>query len=201
MTHDSGSISGCLHRKYSSHIMARLPRQTRGPLCWNAGRVVEGTGEEQRVFGQMWSNTTRSHSEKGQNSTDDHESKKQEPAGTIITFSEKDPDIEDNEASNIANDDTSKGLYKVEIPIRMPDMGEGENRILKWYKRPGDWIKRNDILCDIQTPDFTFGLVTEDECDAVMGEIFYEASADNAVDDEAIICYIFHEGDTDSDAT
>ena len=149
----------------------------------------------------MLSNTTRNHSEKGQNSTDNDGSKKQELAGATITFSEKDLDIEDDEASTKVNDDTGKGLYKVEIPIRMPDMGEGENKILKWYKRPGDWIKRNDILCDIQTPDFTFGLVTEDECDAVMGEIFYEASADNAVDDEAIICCILHEGDTDIDAT
>eukprot|EP00980_Cylindrotheca_fusiformis_P031265 scaffold26097_cov108-Cylindrotheca_fusiformis.AAC.1 len=74
----------------------------------------------------------------------------------------------------------------------MPDMGEGnDNLIEKWYKQPGDVIKKNDILCDISTPDFTFGMVTEDEFDAIMGEIHVQEG--ERADDEAPICTIYHQ--------
>jgi hypothetical protein len=81
--------------------------------------------------------------------------------------------------------------YTVKIIVHMPDMGEGDNnKIEQWYKQPGDVIKRNDVLCDITTPDFTFGMVTEDEEDAIMGEIHVPAG--ETADDSAPICTIWH---------
>lgn len=87
--------------------------------------------------------------------------------------------------------DGDRALYTVPIAINMPDMGDGDDNLVEeWFKQPGDIIKRNDILCDITTPDFTFGMVTEDECDAIMGEIY--VSAGEACPDNAKICTIYH---------
>ena len=51
-------------------------------------------------------------------------------------------------------------LYTEEIKVKMPDMGEGQGRILQWFKQEGDVVVRRDILCDIETDDFTFGMVS-----------------------------------------
>ena len=85
----------------------------------------------------------------------------------------------------------SKEEYTVEVKIDMPDMGDGDdNTIETWYKQPGDIIKFNDVLCDISTPDFTFGMVIEDEEDAIMGEILVQAG--ETADDDAPICITYH---------
>jgi hypothetical protein len=83
--------------------------------------------------------------------------------------------------------------YTVPIVVKMPDMSDDDDDqsvIEKWYKQPGDIIKRNDILCDIATPAFTFGMVTEDEDDAIMGDI-HVMEGDSAVDNSPI-CTIYH---------
>ena len=118
-----------------------------------------------------------------------------QPPGTAsITFDETEDD------SATPNEETHppeslKGeveSYTVEVVVRMPDMGEGDNnKIETWYKKPGDIIKRNDILCDITTPDFTFGMVTEDEFDAIMGEIHVPEG--QVAEDDAPICTILHQ--------
>ena len=90
--------------------------------------------------------------------------------------------------------------YTVPIVIKMPDVldsDEEHNTIEKWYKEPGDVIKPNDLLCDIATPAFTFGMVTEDEEDAIMGEI-HVPEGDMARDDAAI-CTIYHMPDEKSE--
>lgn len=85
-----------------------------------------------------------------------------------------------------------RSQYTEEIKVRMPDMGEGEGKVLEWYKKEGDVIKRGDILCDIETPDFTFGMETEDEGYAIMGKILVEAPSE-AVKDGEVICILLHE--------
>lgn len=78
----------------------------------------------------------------------------------------------------------------------MPDMSEKDdlhNTIEEWFKLPGDIVKRNDVLCDITTPEFTFGMVTDDEEDAIMGDILVEAGEMCA--DNAPICIILHKPD------
>ena len=73
----------------------------------------------------------------------------------------------------------------------MPDMGEGKGKILKWYKKEGDIIRRSDILCDIETPDFTFGVETTDEDVAIMGKILVDAPSE-PVDDGEELCILWH---------
>lgn len=81
--------------------------------------------------------------------------------------------------------------YTNKIPVRMPDMGQGHGKILRWYVAPGDVVLREDVLCDIETPDFVFGMETEDEHPAIMGEILVQAPS-GEVKDEDIICYLLH---------
>lgn len=92
--------------------------------------------------------------------------------------------------------------YQRKVPVRMPDMGEGGGKILRWYKQPGDVILREDVLCDIETPDFVFGMETEDEHPAIMGEIFFDAPSET-IDDDVIICHLMHPstGDDKEDGT
>ncbi|KAG7358013.1 dienelactone hydrolase family protein [Nitzschia inconspicua] len=128
------------------------------------------------------------------------EEQQQQPHGTAkISFAETDENETVHEQDDVPHHPVTslKGgdpaAYTVPIVIKMPDMSEEDdkNNVLeKWYKQPGDVIKRNDVLCDITTPDFTFGMVTEDEDDAVMGEIHVdegETAADNTP-----ICTIYH---------
>jgi hypothetical protein len=62
-----------------------------------------------------------------------------------------------------------KSMFTQEIQIKMPEMGEGKGRVVKWYKEEGDVIQRGDVLCDIETPDFTFGMEIDDEELGIVG--------------------------------
>mmetsp|Transcript_20197 Transcript_20197/g.49543 ORF Transcript_20197/g.49543 Transcript_20197/m.49543 type:complete len:247 (+) Transcript_20197:163-903(+) len=106
-----------------------------------------------------------------------------------------------NEAKHDPEDlDGDRENFTKPIVINMPDMNDDNliSTIEKWYKEPGDVIKRNDILCDIATPDFTFGMVTEDVFDAIMGE-HHVKEGESAVDN-APICTIYHQPEPDADA-
>lgn len=82
-------------------------------------------------------------------------------------------------------------IFVEEVKIYMPDVGAENGKIIKWYFNTGDLVKRNDVLCDIETPDFSFGMVTDDDCDAMMGEILVEADSD-PVEVSSVICTVFH---------
>lgn len=70
---------------------------------------------------------------------------------------------------------TDKSKFTHEVKVEMPDIGDQEGgAIEKWYKQPGDIIHRDDVICDIRTESFTFGMVTDDDFDSVMGEILVE---------------------------
>lgn len=124
-----------------------------------------------------------------------------QPHGTAtVSFVEFDDDHPANYQDDAAPKhpiDSLKGgdpsAYTQPVVIRMPDMSEDDdihNTVEKWYKQPGDVIKRNDVLCDITTPDFTFGMVTEDEEDSIMGEIHVEEG--RSVPDHTPICTVYH---------
>jgi pyruvate/2-oxoglutarate dehydrogenase complex dihydrolipoamide acyltransferase (E2) component len=99
-------------------------------------------------------------------------------------------DVESKPSSSVDIDlDVSE--FTEEIKVNMPDMGEGEGKVLKWYKKEGDIVLREDVLCDIQTDDFVFGLQTEDEHPAIMGRILVEAPSENVKDGERL-CYLLH---------
>jgi hypothetical protein len=127
-----------------------------------------------------------------------------EPGTASITFvdDQAEPNTDRHAESTLEGDDRS--LYNVEIKIRMPDMGEGsggsDNKVVKWYKQTGDIIKRNDILCDIETPDFSFGMVTEDEFDSIMGEIYVKEGPE-FVKNGTVICNVWHQGEPGEEET
>lgn len=83
--------------------------------------------------------------------------------------------------------------FTQEIPVKMPDLGNsaGTSKVVKWYFAPGDVIQRGDVLCDIETPDFTFGMETDDEELGVLGEISVETGV--PVPDNEVICILYHE--------
>lgn len=69
--------------------------------------------------------------------------------------------------------DTSK--YTHEVKVQMPDIGDQIGGAIEtWYKQPGDIIHRDEVICDIRTEEFTFGMMTDDDFDSVMGEILVE---------------------------
>jgi hypothetical protein len=82
-------------------------------------------------------------------------------------------------------------LYTREMPIRMPNMGKYDAKVVRWYKQEGDPVEFNDVLCDIVTEDFTFGMVNEEENTALMGEITVPAGPDR-IHDGDLLCTLMH---------
>lgn len=111
----------------------------------------------------------------------------------IIKSDDDDKNEHDDDDDGVANLPHPLEHYTTPIVVRMPDMSNDDddnNTVDKWYKQPGDVVHRNDVLCDIGTPDFTFGMVTDDEDDAVMGELHVEEGT--KVKDGTPICTIYH---------
>jgi pyruvate/2-oxoglutarate dehydrogenase complex dihydrolipoamide acyltransferase (E2) component len=83
----------------------------------------------------------------------------------------------------------------------MPDMTVGDsvaaggnkgNRILKWHKGEGDLVRYQDLLCDVETSDFSFGMECEDEYDQIVGKILVPAPS-GPVPAGQVICTLLHE--------
>lgn len=97
----------------------------------------------------------------------------------------------DGSSDDGKDDEIDRSLYTEKVPVRMPEISDFDCKIVEWHKQPGDIIRREDILCDIETPDFTFGMETDDEHLAIMGEIHVEAPSD-AVPHHTVICTLLH---------
>lgn len=82
------------------------------------------------------------------------------------------------------NVDRSKFTH--EVKVSMPDLGDSDimddddafGVVDKWYKKEGDVIKQDDVICDIRTKLFTFGMMTDDDYDSIMGEILVPEGSD-----------------------
>uniref|UniRef100_A0A7S2VXX3 Lipoyl-binding domain-containing protein n=1 Tax=Eucampia antarctica TaxID=49252 RepID=A0A7S2VXX3_9STRA len=85
-----------------------------------------------------------------------------------------------------------KTKFTEKIEIKVPDLGEEKAQVEKWYKKEGDFIQTNDILCDISTELFTFGMSVDDECDGIMGEIIAPVQSEPLTPGQ-LLCYILHE--------
>lgn len=48
-------------------------------------------------------------------------------------------------------DITDRSKYTDEVKIRMPDIGDGKGKILRWFRNEGDIVRYEDVLCDIET--------------------------------------------------
>mmetsp|Transcript_36078 Transcript_36078/g.107910 ORF Transcript_36078/g.107910 Transcript_36078/m.107910 type:complete len:228 (-) Transcript_36078:2569-3252(-) len=93
------------------------------------------------------------------------------------------------------DDEMDRSKFTREEKFRMPDMGEAgeeDGEVVKWYKKEGDIIRRGDILCDVKTELFEFGMQSDDEQVTVMGEILVLAG-DEPVEPGEVLCKILHE--------
>ncbi len=113
--------------------------------------------------------------------------------------SKKDEEEEGDEVVMIYGDrpeyesSSDKSKYTHEVKVEMPDIGDLKGGIIeKWYKQPGDVIHRDDAICDIRTESFTFGMVTDDDFDSIMGEILVEEES-GMVDPGTVIFTTFSE--------
>ena len=193
----------------SKRVLLPTTRRTTKKLspCLSTRRTLltsySGSEETCHAERSLSSFVARNFSGKPQNDDQEIENKKEEEeeeipvatqAGTAtLSFDEKDGS-EPNTASH--SDSTLKGdrsEYTVPIDIHMPDMLEHSdvNVLQKWYIQEGDIVRRNDILCDIETPDFTFGLVCEDEFDSIVQELVVPAGRE-PVPDGKVICVLVH---------
>jgi Biotin-requiring enzyme len=136
---------------------------------------------------RLWFSSSMGSSSKDEKGTNEEASavEKDGKDDSIITPPES------TTVDNIENVDDLTKKFTVPVEIRMPDMSAGhENTVEEWFKKPGDIIKYNDVLCDIATQDFTFGLSMDDDHDALMGEIHVEAGA--KAPDGTPICTVYH---------
>jgi hypothetical protein len=100
--------------------------------------------------------------------------------------------------SSALEDIIDRSKYTDPIPIPMPDLGTSHGNspdryslVKEWFFQKGDIIQHEDVLCDIQTPDFTFGMETDDEGITIMGDILVPAG--QPVPDGTVLCYTLHE--------
>ncbi len=68
------------------------------------------------------------------------------------------------------------------IDVVMPKMGESvqEGKIIKWHKKPGDQVKRDDVLCDIATDKVDTEVPSAEE--GTLAEILVKEGETVAVD-------------------
>jgi pyruvate/2-oxoglutarate dehydrogenase complex dihydrolipoamide acyltransferase (E2) component len=85
-----------------------------------------------------------------------------------------------------------RSRFTTAVEVKMPDMGSPSNKILRWHKAEGDVVRTDDVLCDIETPDFVFGMECEDDGLQIMGSILVEAPS-GAVPVNQVICTLLHE--------
>eukprot|EP00559_Dactyliosolen_fragilissimus_P003577 CAMPEP_0184864224 /NCGR_PEP_ID=MMETSP0580-20130426/14152_1 /TAXON_ID=1118495 /ORGANISM="Dactyliosolen fragilissimus" /LENGTH=133 /DNA_ID=CAMNT_0027362917 /DNA_START=161 /DNA_END=562 /DNA_ORIENTATION=- len=86
--------------------------------------------------------------------------------------------------------DVSK--YTSDYFLKLPDLGEEGGKISKWYKQEGELIKQDDVLCDIETELFTFGMDYDDDCLGIMGKILEPEGSDKLKPGQPL-CIILHE--------
>mmetsp|Transcript_24626 Transcript_24626/g.53101 ORF Transcript_24626/g.53101 Transcript_24626/m.53101 type:complete len:212 (+) Transcript_24626:182-817(+) len=98
--------------------------------------------------------------------------------------------------------DIDRSKFTHEVKVSMPDMGDSDlggddadalGVVDKWYKEEGDIIKRDDVICDIRTKVFTFGMMTDDDYDSIMGKILIPEESD-PVKPGTVICITLNEG-------
>ena len=168
----SRSVSGCLERR--GH---KLPSRFRVRHYPSPG-----------ISGSAFSRHFGGRSE----SRDDESEAKPGPMKVTIANEQAGENL-GNDSETPAHDiDLDRSLYTKEVKVRMPEMDEYDARILKWYKKEGDVVLRDDSLCDIATDSFDFTMQTEDEHPAIMGPILVPASETEIVPDDTVICILLH---------
>ncbi|CAB9505931.1 expressed unknown protein [Seminavis robusta] len=88
-----------------------------------------------------------------------------------------------------------RSQFLEEVKVFMPDVSEDGCIISKWYHQKGDVIKKEARLCDVESPDFEFTMTMDDDCDAIMGDIFVEVHSKERVKGNTVVCTVFHPRD------
>ena len=60
-----------------------------------------------------------------------------------------------------------------------------------WYKKEGDIVRTADVLCDIQTPEFVFGMQIDDDEIGLLKTIHVQEG--EKVPDRTTLCTIYHQ--------
>jgi hypothetical protein len=174
--------------------------------------VASATNNFNSIFGGSSSTSKRlmstSSTTTDKNSKGEEQEKEQEeqPSGDTITGSitfaaETDGEYlskEENEQSvdggiDINNIDYS--LYTEPIIIEMPQLddvgGDTTNCYIdEWYKKEGDIIYSGDVICDISSPDFIFGMQIDDDGTGILKKIHLKENI--KVPDHTPICTIYY---------
>ena len=93
-------------------------------------------------------------------------------------------------------EDIDYSLYTEPIIIEMPqldDISDDKTNcyIEEWYKKENDIIYSQDVICDISTPDFSFGMQIDDEDDiGILKQIHIKENIQ--VPDFTPICTIYY---------
>lgn len=95
--------------------------------------------------------------------------------------------LSDDDATK-ADSSIDRAQFTVRVPIHIPDLGD--SKVLEWFKEEGDVVYEDDVLCDVETPDFTFGLETEDPV-AILDEIVVKGPSE-ILPDNTVIGYLLH---------
>ena len=145
--------------------------------------------------------TTTTQAEEEQNHQDDAKEDDlsfAERTTKVSFLNEEDQTSDDLEGNRTVNHNKrfQKSLdpseYTEQVKVRLPEMDDGEGRIVRWYKEEGDIVLRNDVLCDVETESFTFGMQTDDEYPAILGPILVQASETKTLTSKAVICILWH---------
>lgn len=84
---------------------------------------------------------------------DDEPRRPDEPILHFVSNEEQRAEDAARKLKDVTAGDTviDKSLFTEVVKVRMPDMGEGDGKILEWYKQEGDLIRRDEALCLIET--------------------------------------------------
>ena len=106
-------------------------------------------------------------------------------------------DLNDKLNSNQRNPDLydviDRSKFTIQTPLKYADMGAGNGKIKQWMKEEGDIVSTGDMLCDIQTDLFTFGLEIDDEGLGILKE--KKVREGEEFEPGTIICVLLHEQD------
>lgn len=123
------------------------------------------------------------------------------PGKASITFAGE-PD--EAETKGDADDKFDVDAYTIPIVIEMPpmdDVGGDESHcfVEAWHKKEGDWVRPEDVLCDVSTPDFVFGMQIDDSELGLLKEIHVQENV--RVPDHTPLCTIYHKATPAAAAT
>ena len=120
------------------------------------------------------------------------------PGKISITLEGGSNEPEGVSAAATRNNGDPSSLFTVPIVIEMPKIDGDESSasdvhsfVETWHKQPGDRLERDDVLCDISTPEFVFGMQIDDKQAGIMGEIHVQQGV--GVPCHTPICTIYHQ--------